>query len=440
MSTPRAPGAVRWIARTLEEAGFETWAVGGAVRDWLSGTPTGDWDLTTKATPSEVQRLFRRTVPLGVEHGTVGVLSREGGLYEVTTFRRDVETTGRHAVVEFSDSLDEDLSRRDFTINAVAWHPLEARLHDPFGGQKDLEARILRTVGEAPARFAEDYLRVLRGLRFAGTFELRVEPETWRALVGAVDQLGILSPERIREELEKVLGGVQPPSRALALYAASGALRRLYPELDAVRGRPRPPGEWFAHTLRTVDLVSRDRPRLRWAALLQALGDGDQVVLEAAAILERLRSSKAHVREVAELVRWVSRPPDPSASESELRRWLSQAGRDALRPLLRVWLAALRADEARGEGPWKRRDYLVLWRRLRAIERSGSPMEVGELAFSGRDLIRRGYRPGPHFGEVLRHLLDRVIEDPVRNEPEWLASEAESWLSAQGGRGLRDRR
>src|SRR5690606_14370270 len=151
------PQAVREITRRLEEAGYQTWAVGGAVRDAVLGLPAGDWDLATRARPHEVRRLFRRTVPIGIEHGTVGVLGRDGVLYEVTTFRRDVETFGRHAVVEFADTVEEDLARRDFTLNALAWHPLTAELKDPFGGLRDLEERRLRTVGRPEERFAEDY-------------------------------------------------------------------------------------------------------------------------------------------------------------------------------------------------------------------------------------------------------------------------------------------
>ena len=169
---PDAPPAATWIVRTLEEAGHETWAVGGAVRDVLLGRPAGDWDLTTHARPTDVRRIFRRTIPIGVEHGTVGVLARDGTMYEVTTFRKDVQTDGRHAVVEFASTLDEDLARRDFTINAIAWHPLREELRDPFGGAVDLGHGVLRTVGAPEERFREDYLRVLRALRFAGRFGL----------------------------------------------------------------------------------------------------------------------------------------------------------------------------------------------------------------------------------------------------------------------------
>lgn len=448
MIRPEPPGAVRWITRTLEEAGYETWAVGGAVRDALADRPSGDWDLATRARPGEVRRLFRRTVPLGVEHGTVGVLARDGTLYEVTTFRRDVETDGRRAVVAFADTLDEDLGRRDFTINAVAWHPLRGEVHDPYAGRRDMEERLLRTVGDPAERFAEDHLRVLRALRFAGTFGLRVHADTWRALVSALPLLDRLSPERIREEVEKILAGPDaPPSRALALYAASGAQARLFPELEATVGHPGPreAGDLFSHALRVVDLLASDRIELRWAALLQGVGEpegdagagegdegpGSRALLRSAAVLERLRSSNARIREVAGLAEWILRPPDPDAPDEALRRWLAEAGRERLPALLRVWAAWARAAELRG-GTWTPEDCVRIARRLRALARSGCPLAVGELALTGDDLIAMGYRPGPHFGDVLRHLLDRVLEDPSRNDAEVLAGEARTWLEEHG--------
>lgn len=453
-ATWEVPKAVRWIARTLEDAGFETWAVGGAVRHLLLGSSSKEWDLATRATPPDVQRLFPRTVPVGIEHGTVGVLSRDGILHEVTTFRRDVETFGRHAVVEFADTLDEDLARRDFTINAVALHPLRGELRDPFDGQGDLKRRILRTVGESRDRFREDYLRILRALRFAGALCLTIESDTWRALTEGVSQMGLLSPERLREEMDKVLAAEAPPSRSLALYAASGALAFLYPEIDGLRGQPRGErGDWFAHSLRVVDLLPPRRLQLRWAALLHGVGERsgtfgageegldppERGLRRSAALLERLRSSNARIRDVAHLVAWAAYPPDARASEAALRRWLSGAGREALRPLLRIWTASVRADEvhhgdARADeppgGPWTRERFLEMSRRLRAIARSGAPLTVAELAFTGRDLIRMGHKPGPRFGEVLDHLLDRAIEDPSVNEPARLDEEARRWMEA----------
>ena len=453
MTKLEVPRAARWIARTLEEAGFETWTVGGAVRDALRGAPSEDWDLATRATPPDVQRLFRRTIPIGIDHGTVGVLSREGALYEVTTFRRDVETTGRHAVVEFSDSLDEDLARRDFTINAVAWHPLRDVLHDPFDGRADLQRGVLRTVGNPADRFAEDYLRVLRALRFAGTFDLVIEAETWRALSAAVPRTVILSPERVRDELGRILRGEAPPSRSLALYGASGVLAVLYPELDALVGLTREAtGDWFAHSLRAVDFLAPHRPALRWAALFQGIGEqsgsmgaGEEgsdprgrTRRRSAAILERLRSSNAMLREVSHLTSWGASPPPAHASDEALRRWLAAAGRGALNWLLRIWIAGVRADEARlmsetRKAGSERSDLLELFRRLRGVSRSGVPLSVEELEISGRDLIQMGYAPGPCFGEVLEYLLDRTLADPGLNTAESLRAEARERMEPKQG-------
>jgi len=225
------PEPVRRIATRLERAGFEAWCVGGAVRDALLGHPHLDWDLATSATPAQVRKLFRRTVPVGIQFGTVGVLDEHRTLHEVTTFRRDVQTDGRHAVVEFGASLDEDLARRDFTINAIAYSPSTGRLHDPFDGRSDLARGIVRAVGDPDARLREDRLRALRALRFAARFGFEIERDTWRAIVASAPHLGRLSPERVKQELEKTMEQVERPSTALRLWQASGALAVLVPAL-----------------------------------------------------------------------------------------------------------------------------------------------------------------------------------------------------------------
>jgi tRNA nucleotidyltransferase (CCA-adding enzyme) len=405
---PTAPPAVRWIVGTLEDAGHPTWAVGGAVRDVLAGRPSGDWDLATRARPGEVRTLFRRTVPIGVEHGTVGVLAGDGTLYEVTTFRRDVETDGRHAVVAFAESIEEDLARRDFTINAVAWHPLREELLDPFGGAADLSAGILRTVGDPGDRFAEDYLRVLRGLRFAGRFGLEVEPATWEALRAATPRLPDLSAERIRDELLKVLEADPVPSGALELYRRSGALAVLYPELEAHSASPA-----WREALEMVDRLPRGRPLLRLAGLLRRL---DVPARDTAALLVRLRLSNVKTDDTA---RWAGAPPlpDPDAPASALRGWLAIVGREHWRAVLRLELARARVQGDPGI-------VVALRRRLREVLRSEPPLRVAELAVDGRDLIRLGLRPGPRFGTILDALLQRVLEDPDRNQPETLRAEA----------------
>ena len=178
MSVParlEIPAEVLEIARTLEAAGYEAWCVGGALRDHLLGDPHSDIDFATSARPEDVRRLFRRTAAVGIKYGTVGVLDRNRVLHEVTTFRRDVTTDGRHAVVEYGVSLEEDLARRDFTINAIAYHPLRGEWRDPFGGADDLDRRVVRAVGDPAERFREDYLRILRAVRFAARFGFAVD-------------------------------------------------------------------------------------------------------------------------------------------------------------------------------------------------------------------------------------------------------------------------
>ncbi len=443
---------MREIARRLEGAGFPTFAVGGAVRDAVLGLPAQDWDLATRARPPEVRRLFRRTVPLGIEHGTVGVRGKDGVLYEVTTFRRDVETFGRHAVVEFADAIEDDLSRRDFTINALAWDPATEELRDPFGGLDDLARGILRTVGRPEERFAEDYLRILRALRFAGHFRLTIEPDTWNALADATPRLTVLSAERVREELLKVLAKSACASAALSLYAASGALAVLYPELNALVAMSAADAadtdDPWARTLRVVDALPPTRPLLRTAALLHASGmpaartrdlrggwrytgheqRGGRLAED---VLRRLRFSNAEVERVGRLVWHQSDLFPPDARSPIVRRWLRALGPDLLDDLWRLRFALWRAEHpaADAEAPG---DLLERWRTARAVQRQGAPLSVAELAINGGDLKALGLAPGPRFGELLRALLERVLEDPALNTRERLLELARAELTASG--------
>ncbi len=427
---PSAPPQVRWLVRTLEDAGYDTWAVGGVVRDVLLGRPAGDWDFATRATPREVRKLFRRTVPIGVEHGTVGVLDRDGTMHEVTTFRRDVETDGRHAVVTFADTIEDDLARRDFTVNALAWHPLREELCDPFGGVDDLKNSVLRTVGTPEDRFREDYLRILRGLRFAGLLRLSIDEATWSALIGLAGHLENLSAERVRDELLKLLELDPEPSRALDLYATSGALAVLYPELDALRGDPSgvEGADRWGVSVATVARLPVGRPYLRLAALLREL-DPPAV----AGLLLRLRLSNAQVDETALRV---GAPPLPGAGEDDLafRRWMSATGPERLAALARLGLARARAEHDLG-APDRTGDVVASWRRARSVRASSPPLSVGELELDGRGLIGLGLKPGPDFGRILDALLDWVLEDPRRNRREALEERALSLAAQEPGDG-----
>lgn len=419
-----APDEVRWLVSVLEDKGFDTWAVGGAVRDALRGVGSSDWDFATRASPVEVQRAFRRTVPLGVIHGTVGVIDRKGVMHEVTTFRKDVETDGRHAVVAFASRIEDDLARRDFTINALAWHPLRNELLDPFDGRADLAAGILRTVGSPRDRFAEDYLRVLRALRFAGRFGMQIDGPTWTALQEAAPRVVDLSPERVREELMKVLGDESPPSRALNDYRRAGVWAAAAPEVEAL-----PPDAWQA-TLEEVDRLSPHEPWLRLAALLARVGEPEprdddpdatlvagiqaadpiaaRAVLRAAALLLRLRVSNAQLDRVTGWVAQGLTPPDTRSGPAR-RRWLARVGPDRLAGYADLWRCRHAAH------PESVSDPSDAIRALRREVEADPPLEVGALVVSGRDLIAAGLRPGPRFGEILAQLFEVVLDDPTKN-------------------------
>ncbi len=392
-----APAAVAELTRKLEEAGFETWAVGGAVRDALRGQGKADWDLATRARPEEVRRLFRRTVPIGIDHGTVGVFGRDGVLYEVTTFRRDVLPMGRKAIVSFSETLEEDLARRDFTINAIAWHPLRREIRDPFAGRRDLEQGLLKAVGTPSERFREDYLRVLRGLRFAGALDLEVEAATWEGLEAAVDGIEGLSPERVRDELSKVVAGPRP-SAALGLYRRAGVFPRIDPALD-----PEDPGESFA----LVDAVPSHRPLVRLSAFfLMALnGEGRR---DPDPVLTRLRFSNAEVRRISTLVA-AGVPPSSLADGGpvERRRWMAAIERPFLRDVIRLWVASCRIGGTSHE--------LGSRRALGAVRgdlSGGIPLSPRELPVGGADLMAMGVPGGPVMGELLNALLEAAWARP----------------------------
>jgi tRNA nucleotidyltransferase (CCA-adding enzyme) len=381
--TVPVPEEVLEIARVLEHAGHEAWCVGGALRDTLLGDPHSDFDLATSARPQDVQRLFRRTAPIGVEHGTVGVIDRRRVMHEVTTFRRDVRTDGRHAIVEYGATLDEDLARRDFTINAIAYHPLRHEWRDPHGGERDLDAGVVRAVGDPAARFREDYLRVLRAIRFAARFGFTIEPATWQAAREAAGGLGRLSAERVRDEWFKGVRTAKDLRTLVRLWHESGAAAVWLPELLA-EAESAPPPELS--------------PPLRDPVLLSAVLAGDSP-----AMLRRLRASNAEVARAEAMAKGPHQPE--GTGDVAVRRWLAAVG-DAADDLVALYRLRRPSD-----APWLAT--------MRAIRERHDPLTRADLAISGRDLEGLGLR-GRVVGETLAALLDRVLEDPAANTRERL--------------------
>ena len=413
------------MTRDLEKAGFQVWAVGGAVRDALIGHPHLDWDLATDATPDQVRTVFgrKRTIPVGIEFGTVKVLDAQGVAHEITTFRRDVKTDGRHAEVEFGASLDEDLARRDFTINAVAYSPTRGEVHDPFGGQKDLAARIVRAVGDPPARMREDYLRALRAIRFAARFDFEIDPQTWKAIRESAPHLTRLSAERVKQELEKTMDQVLAPSRALRLWRESGAVGVLIPELADV------PDD----VLRAVDFAARPGPPRRPGRRLIRLATlfSEMPSSGAASVANRLRFSKNDAKWLSELnERWQEldgpmadalsgNAPDPA----QVRRWIARIGRTRLASFFRVAAARWEARRESGGRAPDPASIHALYRRASRVALT-EPLDLNDLAVDGDDLRTAGIQPGPWVGKILSSLLELVLTDPTCNTRERLLAEA----------------
>src|SRR5689334_12962954 len=431
MPTLNPPEPVLAIARRLEDAGYEAWCVGGAVRDALLGHAHLDWDFATSATPEQVQSVFgrRRTIPVGIQFGTVGVLDDRGTLHEVTTFRRDIKTDGRHAEVEFGATLDEDLARRDFTINAIAYSPLREELRDPFHGREDLVQRLIRAVGDADARMREDRLRALRAIRFAARFQFDIEPATLVAVERSAPHMGRLSPERVKQELEKTMEQVARPGRALALWKSTGVLATVIPDLLNIPD----------YTYAALDLLPRPtstRPmRLftRLAATFLPLGEA-----KARRALKALRFSNAEARRIAKLAEsWeavgeqisASTSSAASPSDARLRRWVSVIGRLDLGALMRIANAysLARVDEH----DFVERNVRTLYRRMRHIA-ARDPIEIADLVIDGDDLRAAGIPVGPHIGKILHALLEAVLDNPSRNERDWLLQEARRLYGSEG--------
>ena len=409
------PGAAA-LLDALHAAGYAAYAVGGCVRDSLLGRTAHDWDLCTSALPQQVMELFgtEQCIPTGLQHGTV-TIKYGGQLYETTTFRTEGSyTDGRHPdEVQFVPDVREDLARRDFTINAMAYNEAEG-LVDPFGGQKDLQNGLLRAVGEPQQRFTEDALRILRLYRFAARFGFALDAATARAARQLAPHLDCISAERIQEELAKLLAAPQPGA-----YLEPAVLAVVLPELTPAALEAATP---------VVDACPAGEENLpvRWAALLGALGEADT-----RRVLKRLRCSNACIEETAVLVR--------EAAEQGVCRSFSEEKASAhpgdihIRQLLGRYglctverLCALCAALHPQTAP----DCALAAQRARQLEANGACCRVSQLAVNGRDLMAAGIPAGPALRRVLEALLDGVIRAEYPNEKPALLAAAQKMIAS----------
>jgi len=429
------PDGVAAVLTRLAADGAEGVLVGGCVRDIVrGGTPT-DWDVATDATPDRVASLFPSaswTNPFG----TVTVHAADGPPVEVTTYRIETSYRDRRRpdAVHWGASLEEDLARRDFTINAMAWRPVDlgdgvGELLDPYAGASDLAAGVLRAVGDPAARFAEDALRLVRAVRFATRFGLAVEPRTEEAIRANAEAAAGLSGERLRDEIIRILADERPPSAAFLLMERLGLLAVVLPELAALRGIPQAKpleGDALDHSLRAGDALPPGDPVLRLAGLLHDVGkattmaDGHFIGHEkvgaalAETVLRRLRLPRTEMTRVTRLIRHHMFAYAPAWSDAAVRRFVRRVGPDLVDDLLALRMADNAASGVREPVTGGSAE---LGRRARAAIRD-DPLQAGQLAVTGDDIIRElALEPGPRIGSILAYLLEAVLDDPSLNDP-----------------------
>ncbi|MEF2652595.1 MAG: CCA tRNA nucleotidyltransferase [Blautia sp.] len=431
----RIPEKAEIILHTLEEAGYEAYVVGGCVRDSILGRSPDDWDITTSAKPEEVKALFRRTVDTGLIHGTVTVmLDKEG--FEVTTYRVDGEyEDGRHPKeVSFTASLEEDLKRRDFTINAMAYNPKRG-LVDLFGGVQDMEKRIIRCVGNPLERFTEDALRILRAVRFSAQLGFSIEGETLKAISVLAPNLKYVSAERIQVELLKLL--VSPHPDYLRTAYEAGITKEILPEFDRCmeteQNTPHHCHNVGEHTLQSLLNIRADKV-LRLTMLLHDFGKpvvkrtdedggdhfkthGPEGEKMAVSILRRLKMDNDTIRKVRSLIKWHDYRPKGEAVS--VRKAISLIGEELFPLYLEVQKADILAQSA-----YRREEKLARLTAVSALYEEildrGQCISLKTMALTGRDLIDAGYTPGKELGEILEKLLVHVLENPEDNKKEIL--------------------
>lgn len=440
------------VTAGLENAGFEAWIVGGCVRDLFLGRTPKDWDVTTNATPEEIQGVFPHTFYTN-EFGTVGVVNDETQderlkVVEVTPYRLEGKYSDarRPDSVTFSKDIGEDLKRRDFTINALAYSPSKGELLDPYDGIKDMGTRWIRAVGEPKERFAEDALRIMRAVRLSAELDFTIEPQTEEALREAAPQLEKISKERIRDEFVRIINSAAP-MKAIVLSRRLGILKYIAPELEegvGVEQNQAHSFDVFEHNIRSLQhAADKDWSFIvRLSALFHDVGKpksrrwsdekrdwtfhGHDVVgaRMTKKILENLKFSRETIDKASSLVRWHMFFSDPEkVTLSAVRRIITNVGREHIWDLINLRICDRIGTGRPKEQPFRLRKYQAM------IEQAmRDPISVGMLNIDGRRIIEMGERPGPRIGWTLHALLEEVLEDSAKNTAEYLEQRAQELL------------
>ncbi len=381
------PPNVREVCRTIAAAGHEAVTVGGAVRDALLGREPGDWDVATSARPEDVMKLFRHTIPTGLQHGTVTIVTGRGAHthVEVTTFRGEgaYSDARRPDHVVFGVPLVEDLARRDLVVNAMAYDPSGDKLVDPFGGREDIDARRLRAVGDAVARFTEDGLRVMRAVRFAAQLEFELDPETEAGIPPALPSLAKVSRERVSDELRKLLATRQP-SRGLRIAHRTGILANILRELQ------------IDDVERWATRIDRAPLEVRLAALFVPLRSRAHVI----EVAKALKFSNVEADVAGSIVGGMAALDDAAWTPFAARKLFAELGRATATLLLQLWNASEPVPPQKAIGD-------------AVIE---DPLAVKDLALTGGELMKElQLAPGPIIGRIIHALHLYMLEDPARN-------------------------
>lgn len=431
------PKEAGYIVNTLMENGYEAYIVGGCVRDSILGKVPQDWDITTSATPEQTKALFRRTIDTGIEHGTVTVMMDKVG-YEVTTYRVDgkYEDHRRPKEVTFTASLSEDLKRRDFTINAMAYNDKEG-IVDEFDGMGDLRRGVIRCVGKPQERFDEDALRILRAVRFAAQLDFEIAEDTRQAIREKVEFLRDISAERIQVELTKLITS-NHPEKLIDAYEL-GITKVVLPEFDAMMETPQNTKyhcyDVGRHTIEVMKHVE-PTPILRWAAFLHDVakprcratdeegvdhfhGHPQEGKVMANQVLRRLKLDNDTIHRVERLVEWHDYGIDGGLSKNTLRKALNRMGPDLFEDYRKIRWADMMGQSDYGLEQ-KRESYEHLLQMQKEIVENGECLSTKELKINGKRLIELGVSPGPGMGRILNDLLQQVLEQPELNTEEQL--------------------